>query len=147
MIFFFAEKSSADLLNCEKIGDFFHQFSPYSSRHAIYKTCFMNESTTINLNDTKFSSTIESIMRLDFFTNRNIFYLPVNVGENFPHLAFYNAQNCSVKVISKSNFDGLFELKKLYLDNNEIESIFSDTFLDLVQLEWLTLSRAVNFLI
>lgn len=138
-------ETSANEVVCEQFGDFFHQFSPYSSRHAIYKTCFMNDTAVINFNDFAISSVQdESIARLDFFTNRNIFYLPVNVSESFPKLSFYNAQNCSIKAISKENFEGLFELKKLYLDNNEIAKIPSDIFDDLGQLEWLTLGENKN---
>jgi Leucine-rich repeat (LRR) protein len=140
---FFIETTASEIA-CEKVGDFFHKFSPYSNRHAIYKTCFMNKTSVINSTDSTISKLHdESIARLDFFTNQNIVYLPINVNENFPKLAFYNAQNCSVKSISKENFNGLFELKKLYLDNNEITKIASDTFNDLVLLEWLTLGRDV----
>lgn len=141
----FFTKTSAIQISCEKTGNFLHKFSPYSNRHAIYKTCFMNESTVINSSDFTISSfRDESIARLDFFSNRNIFYLPVNVSESFPKLSFYNAQNCSIKFISNKNFKGMFELKKLYLDNNGIEKICSDTFEDSLVLEWLTLGKIVE---
>jgi hypothetical protein len=134
--------SSESSLSCESIGDFLHKFSPYARNHVVYKTCFMNESTEITRDDVAISMhRDDSISRLDFFANRKIVCLPVNVSETFPKLTFYNAQNCSLKAISQKNFVGLVELKKLYLDNNEIEVILSDTIEGLVELEWLTLGE------
>lgn len=137
----FSIETAANPIDCERIGNFRHKFSPYSSRHVVFKTCFMDESTVINLTDFTISEfQDETIARLDFFGNKQIFYLPVNVSQSFPKLLFYNAQNCSIKNISRENFEALFESKKLYLDNNEIDRIQKDTFEVLQMLEWLTLS-------
>lgn len=54
--------------------------------------------------------------------------LPYDFDSRFPYLEVYNASYCSVQSISKENFDDMRRLKKLYLDNNQIETIAADTF-------------------
>lgn len=86
----------------------------------------------------------ESIVGLTFATNRKISFLPLEVGKSFPDLLCYAASNCNVKSISKKHFEKLGKLKELLLYNNRITTIASDTFADLVSLEYLKLSK--NFI-
>lgn len=67
-------------------------------------------------------------------------YLPENTAETFPNLQEFAAQNSSLVLLSKKNFEGLRHLKTLNLANNNIKFIESDTFDDLKDLEELDLS-------
>ena len=69
--------------------------------------------------------------------NKNIEYLPVKVYEKFPNLAGYSAYNSLVKEIRYENFENLFKLQIVVLQNNQISNIPKDTFKDLRSLKFL----------
>lgn len=73
--------------------------------------------------------------------NKKISYLPSQLNETFPNLIAITAHRCSVKAVSKENFNNLIKLKLLWLDHNQIEKIYSDTFDTLISLEILDLSE------
>lgn len=77
--------------------------------------------------------------------NKHIFYLPTNLDESFPDLIEIKAFSCNVKSIHKKNFKNLRKLKGLYLNNNQIEKISTNTFEDLQSLERLFLSKSKSF--
>lgn len=83
----------------------------------------------------------DSIGGLYFLNNKKVEYLPENTAEKFPNLKILHAQGCSIKSVSKQNFKNLKTLRYLTLRDNEIQKIESDTFLDLVALEKLYLSK------
>lgn len=95
----------------------------------------MNErNVTISTHD-------KSIGALVFYSNTNIFYLPVGVDQSFPNLLGYEAEHCAIKIISRQNFKRLKKLKFLFLAHNQIEKISSNTFNDLKYLTRLDLSE------
>lgn len=77
---------------------------------------------------------------IDFSENKRIVFLPILVHETFPNLIGYYAFHCSIREISKKNFDKLSRLEDLNLNSNHIERIKSDTFEDLVSLTQLHIS-------
>lgn len=105
------------------------------------KTCLMN-TTTIDKKDLEMSSMVdETVTGMGLQGNKNIFYLPVLVSENFPNLVAFSAGGCSVASIFKDNFKNLKKLKLLHLEKNQIETLPSNAFEDLKQLETLHLGR------
>jgi Leucine-rich repeat (LRR) protein len=102
----------------------------------------MRVETSINVPNVTISNKCEEFNSgFNFNYNKKIFYLPIDVAEKFPYLTVYGASDCSVKEISKLNFNGLKNLNILELSNNQIEKIDSDTFQDLVALEKLDLGE------
>lgn len=95
--------------------------------------------TTIDEVNVIISTNDNTVKALELETNKNIFFLPVKVAENFPNLVGYSAWECSLKEISKENFAGLNKLKILELSRNAIEAIADDTFADLTDLSYLYL--------
>lgn len=109
--------------------------------------CYMTVATSINSNDFKIlSSGNESIKALTFFENRKIQYLPVDIYKSFPNLTEILGHSCSIRSLYKDNFRNLWMLKELWLIDNQIERINSDTFEDLTALEWLDLSKKLSVL-
>jgi hypothetical protein len=130
-------KTKAENVGCEKL-------TIYNEQNIVtrLKVCDMSEKTSINApNVTISTKRDESISGLNFNYNRKIFYLPIDVAEKFPYLTNYGAMACSISKISKLNFNGLNKLKHLWLFDNQIEKIDSDTFQDLVALETLDLGE------
>lgn len=98
-------------------------------------------SLSINAPRDIFSSQYDgSIEAFTFESNKNVFYLPIMVGEKFPKLLSYYAR-CSIKELFRENFMGLNQLQGLRLDYNQIEKISSDTFVDLTSLRMIRLSK------
>jgi Leucine rich repeat len=80
---------------------------------------------------------------LIFTENKNIHFLPTAIYETFPKLLRLNADECSIRRISRDNFGKLTYLKFLFLAGNKINAIPSDTFEDLKALRILTLGKFV----
>jgi Leucine-rich repeat (LRR) protein len=87
------------------------------------------------------SSRDESVGGLQFNHNSLIRFLPDSPAHIFPNLVVYGAHDCSIESISKENFDGLSQLRGLYLSFNHIVEVSSDTFEDLKALEVLFLGK------
>lgn len=110
------------------------------------KTCWMRESTIIDTRGfTIASAKDKNIFGLDMAFNKNIFFLPVNVYEQFPNLVGLDAGVCSIKTIFKENFKNLNKLKILILHHQPIETIPNNVFEDLVSLELLWLRKEYLF--
>lgn len=88
----------------------------------------------------------ESIRALTVKGNKEIKQLPERIHLWFPELEFYDAGFCSINRISKSNFEKLPHLRKLWLGSNQIEEIADDTFADAPLLEFLGLGIYFNCL-
>lgn len=67
-------------------------------------------------------------------------FLPNGLAKIFPHLERFYVASSRLKFISRKNFIGFKKLKTLDLRYNEIESIPDDAFLDLFNVEVLTIS-------
>lgn len=107
-----------------------------------YEACFMNNNTVTDADDLKIATTRDlAVGGLRFDNNKNIQFLPILVYRTFPNLQVLVAANCSLREISKKNFQQLNKLEKLRLEKNMIEKISSDTFEGLVQLEKIYLSK------
>lgn len=94
-------------------------------------------------NAANFSLDIERNLKVKGFmanNNKNLEFLPVDVGEDFPNLLAYSASRCCLKGLVYSNFKGMTSLQHLDLQHNKIESIESKNFHDLKSLRYLKLS-------
>lgn len=129
----FDEEESKDLgLVCESVTPF------YSSG----EWCFLNGTTVIDKKDEIFHFMLDqSVDGLFFNENKKIEYLPVAVYRSFPNLIEYQANDCSIKEISRKNFEKLYKLNYIRLHFNQIEKITSDTFADLPLLRGIALSE------
>lgn len=125
---------------CEKIN-IFNWNHPLEE----IKTCQMNITTIITSTDVICSEPENLLVRgLNLSNNKNIKYLPIEIDMSFPNLIGYSAANCKIEAITKYNFKNLYEVKMLWLLQNKIERIMSDTFEDLASLEILDL-RKIGF--
>lgn len=115
---------------CERVND-----DDWYGNVGTVKTCFMDQMTAIDTNDVNVSTRDDSVGGLDLSNNKNIFYLPLKVGENFPNLIVYAAPDCSIKEISKDNFKGLTKLKYLGLGGNHLETIANEIFSEIQSLQ------------
>lgn len=92
------------------------------------RTCSMH-STVIDSTDFLITSDRdETVTGFYAAYNKNLEFLPKNVGEKFPNLLALEAYACSVKIISKETFKGLTKLQLLIISKNQIETIDDDTF-------------------
>lgn len=99
----------------------------------------MDSTTIIDEANTKISFYDENIGGLQMNNNKNISYLPIDVAERFPNLQGYQAGFCGIKELTRRNFKGLSKLRGLWLSYNQIERFLSETFVDLIGLEYLYL--------
>lgn len=120
-------------ISCEKIEEFEWTFGSKM-------TCILLEGE-IDSAGFFLSSSDETVEAIDYDSNKLIRYLPENSAEQFPNLMTIYAPRCSIEVISKSNFCGLHKLENLYLQENLIQKIASDTFEDLIMMDTLYLSN------
>lgn len=68
-------------------------------------------------------------------------FLPVNLSRTFPNLIYYEAQNCSIRVLTKRHLKGFIKLQILILSGNKLQEIPAKAFEDLKNLRKLNLSR------
>lgn len=88
----------------------------------------------------KINNNDDTITELNIEWNRKILFLPVEVADSFPNLKMYSVRQCAIKKITRENFANLRKLLWLYFFSIPIETIYDDTFEDLVMLEGLGLS-------
>lgn len=126
-----SEAGVENQVQCEKI-DFFNEF----------KICLMDGRTRIGLQGYLISSAEDLRMeQLNLNSNKNIFFLPENIGQKYPNLLKIWAIGCSIKSISRRVFSNLVTLKQLKLMSNQIEELESEMFKDLKSLEELDLGE------
>jgi insulin-like growth factor-binding protein complex acid labile subunit len=116
-----------------------------------FYTCVVNENEDVNGKKYKIFSNLEpyplpliegdKIQALSFVNNKNMKYLPQNIGETFPNLIAMSFSGDSIVNISKKNFKNLNQLKSINLSGNKIKSFKPDTFEDLINLEQLILDN------
>lgn len=83
----------------------------------------------------------QSVDTLTFSGNPRIEYLPLRPFRKFPNLENYLAENCSILEIWWKNFEKLENLTRVSLSGNKIESIRSNTFQGLANLQFVDLSK------
>ena len=132
------EKSFANSVTCEKIADI------NWSHIGTQKACHIGQNSVIESPGyTVQWDKDDTITAFNLAGNKNIFYLPDKVSENFTKLLTYGAHDCGVKVIRKSNFAGMSMVKALFLYNNRIEKVPSDAFEDMKALIWVYLCKKI----
>lgn len=97
--------------------------------------------TSIDSNSYVIESEKNEPICLDFFQNKNIFYLPIGLHKSFPVLKEIHARSCSIKAVFTENFKNLDELTFLDLSYNKIESIDSSSIESLTSLQQIFLSK------
>jgi Leucine rich repeat len=136
-------KPGTNQVACEDVQSKSHTVEPTFLE---VKICFMDKISSIATTGVTFPDTRDdSIQGLILSENKNIFYLPERTGTKFVSLLFYEANYCSISDISKENFDGFKNLKRLELKRNTIEKISSDTFKELTRLIILDLGKVERF--
>lgn len=114
----------------------------------VLRICLMVKTTSIFMKDVQtVANPDESVTGLSFFENKKIHFPPLGVDKSFPNLEAYDFEFCSLGSISRLAFKNLRKLKVLWLNNNELEQIPSDSFEDLIALEWLYLRKKIFSLI
>jgi hypothetical protein len=132
-----AEELKGKKVTCESCSEY-----TWTETIGILSTCFMKKKTSIDEPGATIANDRNgSTKGLNFFENKNIFYLPENVTLTFPNLIAYGASMCNVKTIAKKNFKDLIKLRWLGLHGNQIKKIAFDTFEDLKELEFLKLGK------
>ena len=103
--------------------------------------CIFSESTTINRNDLRITqSDDEKIKALSFSSNnKKVEFMPIFINDTFPRLDQIKAENLAIKKICRENFVNLHYLKRISLEENQIEKISSDTFAGLWRLQLIDL--------
>jgi Leucine rich repeat len=124
-------------VSCETVGI----SNRYQSVVGTVKVCQMWKTTVIDQENVTIAINDESFSGVLFWRNKHIVFLPVEVSKAFPNLKSYEAGSCSIKTISKNNFEGLSKLKGLWLQDNQIKRISSETFEDLTSLVVLVLGK------
>lgn len=93
------------------------------------------------------SGTDDTVGAFQINANKEQKYLPNNIGEKFPNLKEFRANSCGFTIVRNHYFKRLAQLRFLNLYRNEISSIESGSFDDLVGLEVLGLSyNEISFL-
>lgn len=105
--------------------------------------CEMEYGTLIDSPDYTFvaDANYTNIEILTIAYQQNVEFLPVSVHRKFPNLKIYYVIKTAIPRISKNNFEKLYNLIVLRMVSNQIEVIKSDTFEDLINLEYFILSK------
>lgn len=98
------------------------------------KTCLVNQTIAIeeHVLASPFNKTIEEF---DISDNRDVKYLPKNIGEKFPNLKEFFAISCGLTVVRDFYFKDMKNLQFLTMTFNKISIIESEAFRDLISLE------------
>ena len=83
----------------------------------------------------------QNIQAIGILKNKEVKFLPENIGESSPGLIGFLVINCSIKTVNGKHCKGLNKLEVLILERNEIESIEGDSFKDLTKLDFLNLAH------
>jgi Leucine rich repeat len=73
--------------------------------------------------------------------NKNVKFIPDNVGDTFPQLIAFQIWNCSLEVVEGFPFKSMHELQLLNLGSNHIVYIESGAFDQLIKLERIQLNN------
>lgn len=102
----------------------------------------MNNNTRINATNFVVAGSKDGRTKgVEFSNNLEVEYLPYKIFMQFPKLLELRAFQCSIKQITKHNFEQLIELEKIVLHGNQIQEISVDTFKGIVNLILIDLSE------
>lgn len=108
-------------ISCEKIGRFYWDWLS----HQI--TCDLTTTTEIRSSNVTLIAQDTNTTGLRLIGNEKIEFLPTQLHKSFVELLAIDAQECSLKAISYANFEKLYHLEYLWLQNNQIERLeFAD---------------------
>lgn len=106
------------------------------------ESCNMNNISIINSpNFVMADMKDEQLKFINFFGNEKVEYLLYKIYMQFPNLMRISAYECSIKQISKQNFENLIRLEQINLRQNLILKIYGDTFKGLESLRLVDLSK------
>jgi Leucine-rich repeat (LRR) protein len=80
-----------------------------------------------------------TVTKFEIEGNKNVKFLPINVGQVFVDLLVFGVESCSVQTVESGTFDGMQVLESLNLRHNLIETIDEDAFEPLRHLKELLL--------
>lgn len=124
-------------ISCEKVINY-----EYADDIGSQKACVLKKVTVIDsLGFTFAPEKNDSIRGIDFSDNKKISFLPFKLHKTFPRMLVIAASSCSIKAISRENFKNLKVLRGLWLRNNQIETIPSNTFEDLTSIDDIDLRK------
>lgn len=104
------------------------------------KTCAVNEN--IDKEDYVLESTLNNSVKLFVISdNRNVKFLPRNIGKKFPNLLIFATRRCGLTVVRDHYFENMQNLEIMDLKRNKITSIASDAFKDLCSVQILNLEH------
>lgn len=131
----------------------FTESKPSKNKMSCLKITFQFTTTFIFCSCCKNSSAINSpdffisdrrhdgVNRIDLRNNPKLEFLPVSIFLKFSNVQTYDADRCSIREISKNNFEHLLKLESLNLSFNRIKIIKHNTFEGLPKLERILLSN------
>lgn len=106
--------------------------------------CFIIQSASITVKNFDIEDERnEEVQTIDFQGNKKIKFLPIKLHRKFPSVRVYVAERCNIEEISQANFENLFHLEELNLYGNRIETVRRDTFMHLVSVKTIVLSKFV----
>jgi hypothetical protein len=129
------QTSSSTTIECEKIVD-----REWTNIGTLFD-CWLHADTIISWYGFEIGPANENVTGLSIQYNKKVEYLPEKVHLSFPKLRGFSADGCAIRKISKINFKKLNYLRALWLRMNEIEVVPSNSFEDLISLEYLVLGK------
>jgi hypothetical protein len=124
-----------DLVPCERIGTQGWGEVEKVNSCVLQKTSFDTRGRVV------FSPFQEELPAIDFYKNKNVYFLPIKTHGKFPNVQRIHAGRCSIIELSEANFEKLFKLEYLWLDNNQIETLPEGVFRDLKSLRVISLGE------
>jgi Leucine rich repeat len=125
-----ASVSFGKVINCSQ--------DPYSVRFP--NKCMIGNDTLDEQDITISSLKSTAIEFFEIENNKNVKFLPVDVGVTFPQLIEFKVADCKVRTVESNIFTHMNNLTNLQLIKNEISHIAEDAFDDLKKLKDLDLS-------
>lgn len=103
---------------------------------SLLKTCVVNQN--INNEDDVIGSAFDTtIEQFHISRNKEVRFLPREIGERFPNLENFFVRDCGLEVLRNHYFQNMRNLRLLSLQNNKISSIESFAFQGLTKVEHL----------
>jgi hypothetical protein len=135
---FVDSQAAAQSVKCEEVKNY------HWGNVGSVKTCHMKTQTSIDGKGFKISSSRdENVKAIIMSRNKKIIFLPDSPADIFPNLEMYCSDRCAIKEITRENFRGLLKLRFLFLIDNQIEIVRSDTFQDLTAIEGILLCKKI----
>lgn len=130
------------VLACVIIAEVNSRFCNYKIVMKGGQGCFIIQSASIVVKNFEIKDERnEDVQTIDFQGNKKVKYLPIKLHRKFPSVRVYVAERCNVEEISQANFENFFHLEELNLYGNRIETVRRNTFMYLVSVKTIYLSK------